>query len=96
MRNDLMAFPGVGPKTASWIVRNLTGSNDVAILDVHVIRAGQTMGLFPHEIRLPHDYEVLEDLFLKFANGIGVGAASLDALIWSQMRRLPLGIVRDS
>ena len=96
MRNDLMTYPGVGPKTASWIVRNLTGSNSVAILDIHVIRAGQVMGLFPLNIRLPNDYEKLEDLFLRFASRIGVGAASLDALIWSQMRRFPVDITRYS
>jgi N-glycosylase/DNA lyase len=87
-RDDLMALPGVGPKTASWIVRNLTGSDALAILDVHVVRAGQAMGLFRADVRLPHDYAELEGLFLEFANKLGVGAGALDALIWTQMRHL--------
>lgn len=87
-RNDLMTLPGVGPKTASWIVRNLTGSDSLAILDVHVVRAGQAMGLFRADVRLPHDYAEMEGLFVEFAEKLGVGAAALDALIWTQMRRL--------
>ena len=47
MRNDLMTYPGVGPKTASWIVRNLTGSDRVAILDVHVIGPAKPWAYFP-------------------------------------------------
>ena len=46
LRDHLLQLPGIGPKTASWIVRNWLGSNDVAILDIHVVRAGQLMGLF--------------------------------------------------
>lgn len=59
-RRSLMHLPGIGPKTASWIARNWLGSDDVAILDVHVLRAGCLMGLFPSDYRLPRDYEALE------------------------------------
>lgn len=93
-RSDLMRLPGIGPKTASWIVRNHTGSDDVAILDIHIVRACQAMGVFGDDIRLPRDYERLEDLFLTFARRIGVDAAVLDAVMWSQMRRLPVEIAR--
>lgn len=93
-RDDLMQLPGIGPKTASWIVRNHTGSDAVAILDIHIVRACQVMGLFGHDIRLPRDYGRLEDLFLTFADRIGVDAGALDAVMWSQMRRLPLEFAR--
>ena len=88
LRDALMTLPGIGPKTASWIVRNWSGSDAVAILDVHVVRAGQLMGLFPQRVRLPRDYGVLEARFLAFANAIGVPASLLDALIWREMRAL--------
>src|SRR5439155_12960651 len=55
-RSALQALEGVGPKTASWVVRNLLGSDDVAILDVHVIRVCRLIGLFPTRINLPRDY----------------------------------------
>lgn len=89
LRDKLMKINGVGPKTASWIVRNLTGSDEVAILDIHIIRACRLMSLFPGEIRLPRDYGPLEERFLEFAEGLGVGAAILDALIWTKMREMP-------
>ena len=39
LRAYLLGLNGVGPKTAGWIVRNLTGSADVAIIDIWLIRA---------------------------------------------------------
>jgi N-glycosylase/DNA lyase len=83
-----MRLPGIGPKTASWITRNWLGSDAVAILDVHVIRACCLMGLFSEPICLRREYEVLECKFLQFAENIGVRAAMLDALIWREMRLL--------
>lgn len=88
LRNSLMAIPGIGPKTASWIVRNWTGTDEVAILDVHVIRAGQLIGLFPKHIRLPRDYSALEARFLEFSHALKVRASLLDAIIWREMRVL--------
>jgi thermostable 8-oxoguanine DNA glycosylase len=83
-----MGLPGIGPKTASWIVRNWTGTDEVAILDVHVLRAGQLMGLFPREIKLPRDYGRLEQIFLEFSKALNVRASLLDAIIWREMRIL--------
>ncbi|WP_429924113.1 hypothetical protein ACQY1H_13960 [Agrobacterium vitis] len=87
-RQELMELPGIGPKTASWIVRNWLGSDDVAILDIHVLRAGKLMGLFPENYRLPKDYEALEKKFLDFARAIQVRASLLDAIMWRDMRIL--------
>lgn len=87
-RASLMTLPGIGPKTASWIVRNWSGSDAVAILDVHVLRAGTIIGLFPKDYRLPRDYVALERRFLEFANALQVPASLLDALIWREMRVL--------
>jgi N-glycosylase/DNA lyase len=86
LRDRLLGIEGVGPKTASWIVRNLLGSDDVAILDVHVLRACRAMSVFPSEVRLPKDYNVLESLFLSFAKAIDVRASLLDAVMWLEMR----------
>jgi N-glycosylase/DNA lyase len=92
LRAWLMTLPGIGPKTASWIVRNWHASNDVAILDIHVLRAGNLVGLFPARTQLPRDYLPLESKFIRFAQAIGVGAAKLDALIWMHMRNPPESI----
>lgn len=85
-RNDLLQVPGVGPKTASWLARNWLGSEDVAILDVHVLRACKKMKLFRGHIQLPKDYEELERLFLRFAKALSVRPSLLDAIIWREMR----------
>ncbi|WP_354538060.1 hypothetical protein [Roseovarius sp. MBR-6] len=86
-RNRLMAMPGVGPKTASWIARNWLGAENVAILDIHVLRLGRHMKLFPDRVRLPADYERLEARFIDFAAALEVRPSILDAVIWDDMRR---------
>lgn len=89
LRNALQSFDGVGPKTASWVVRNLFGSDEVAILDVHIIRVCQAAGIFPQQISLPRDYAALEERFLFFAEKAGVRSSLLDAVMWAEARALP-------
>jgi thermostable 8-oxoguanine DNA glycosylase len=80
LRNRLAELPGVGPKTASWVVRNYRGSNAVAIIDVHLVRAGRHMGLFPADRVPQHHYAFLEEAVLRFADALGTEAAILDGL----------------
>jgi len=87
-RRNLMRIAGIGPKTASWLARNWLGSDDVAIIDIHVLRAGQRMKLFKNKVKLPADYDWLEDRFLQFARALSVRASLLDAIIWREMRQL--------
>ncbi|MBB2792678.1 UNVERIFIED_ORG: thermostable 8-oxoguanine DNA glycosylase [Rhizobium pisi] len=87
-RKLLLEIPGVGPKTASWITRNWLGCDEVAILDIHVIRAGRLIGLFEDKYTLPKDYDLMEAKFLSFCGALGVKASLLDAVMWSEMRRL--------
>jgi thermostable 8-oxoguanine DNA glycosylase len=88
LRDHMLSFNGIGPKTASWIARNWTGSDEVAIIDIHVHRAGIRMGLFEPTNSLPQDYFRMEQRFLQFAERIAVRASILDMLIWSTMRKL--------
>src|ERR1051325_9980032 len=87
-RRCMLEIPGIGPKTASWLARNWLGSDEVAIIDIHVLRAGQRMKLFDSNVRLPSDYEALESRFLDFSRALGVRASLLDAIIWREMRKL--------
>ncbi|WP_414815597.1 hypothetical protein [Rhizobium sp. IY2] len=87
-RDALLGIPGIGPKTASWIARNLLGADDVAILDIHVIRAGKIMGLFGEDLRLPRDYFAMEKRFLDLCHAMDLKASLLDAIIWGEMRKL--------
>jgi thermostable 8-oxoguanine DNA glycosylase len=86
MRDALQSIDGIGPKTASWIVRNLLGSDEVAIIDVHILRACTLMGVFPEDIRLPRDYAPLERRFIDFSEALEVRPSVLDAVMWSEMR----------
>jgi len=88
VRDWLVTFPGIGPKTASWITRNFLHTDDVAILDVHVIRAGVLMGLFSRANKIPRDYFSMEESLVAFARALDVRLSKFDSVLWCYMRRL--------
>jgi thermostable 8-oxoguanine DNA glycosylase len=88
LRDNLLTIRGIGPKTASFIVRNLLASDNVAILDIHVLRAGKIARVFPTNYDLAKDYGKLERRFLEFARAAKVPASILDATIWEMTREL--------
>jgi thermostable 8-oxoguanine DNA glycosylase len=88
LRNALLALPGVGPKTASWIVRNRRGSDEVAILDVHIVRACRIMNIFPSSAEPAKHYGQMERRFLSFCTATGSPASSMDAVMWKTMRAI--------
>lgn len=92
-RRHLMGIPGIGPKTASWVTRNWLGSDEVAILDIHVLRAGLLIGLFDRTQRLPRDYEAMERRFIQLCAILGAKPSLLDAVMWRSMRTLGRGTV---
>lgn len=85
IRDWLMTLPGIGPKTASWVVRNHTGSDDVAIIDIHIIRAGTAAGVFSPTWRVASDYQLFEQAFLQWADHAHLPASFLDACIWGAL-----------
>jgi len=94
LRDWLLRLPGAGFKTASWIARNYLDADDVAILDVHVLRAGRTAGFFSPELTVERDYLALETQFLKFSRAVEVRPSELDAVIWYEMASSPATIRR--
>jgi len=80
-----LSCPGIGPKTASWITRNWLDSDHVAIIDIHIQRAGQLMGLYTHH-QIERHYQDMEDRFLMFAEQLGVRPSLLDAIMWADMK----------
>lgn len=90
LRDWLVALPGIGPKTGSWIARNWLDADDVAILDIHIMRVGQAIGLFPRSLTVERHYFDLEALFLKFSQAIDVRASELDAIVWHEMASSPM------
>jgi thermostable 8-oxoguanine DNA glycosylase len=88
LRAYLLQLAGIGPKTSAWIVRNYTGTDSVAIIDIHVWRAGMAAGFISPRWRLPLDYAQCEVAYLAFASAGGVSASLLDSCIWSQLHEL--------
>lgn len=92
LRNWLIGIPGIGLKTASWVVRNWTRSDEVAILDVHLMRVGKAIKLFPEHLTVERHYLALEELFLQLSRAMDVRASELDAVIWNEMASSPLSV----
>lgn len=89
LRNWLTQLPGIGYKTASWVARNWLDADDVAILDIHILRAGNLAGFFNKNHTVERNYLDLEAQFLRFSGGIGVRASELDAVMWYEMMSSP-------
>lgn len=85
LRDWLLDVPGIGYKTASWVARNWLDADDVAILDIHILRAGQLGKFLDSNLTVERNYLQLEDQFIRFSKGLGVRASELDALIWLEM-----------
>lgn len=82
----LTTFDGIGYKTASWITRNWLQSDEVAIIDIHIHRAGILMNLYNLNLNPSKNYLEMEERFLHLAEGINVRASLLDVLIWQEMK----------
>lgn len=89
LRNWLTQLPGIGYKTASWVARNWLDADDVAILDIHILRAGNLAGFFDKNLTVERNYLDLEAQFLNFSGAIGVRASELDAVMWYEMMSSP-------
>lgn len=86
LRDALLLIKGVGPKTAGWVARNCLDCDEVAILDIHLVRAGQLCNLFSMNQRVERDYFTMETRFIEFCHALAARPAVLDCLIWDQMR----------
>lgn len=95
LRDALVTLPGVGLKTASWIVRNWRGSDQVSILDIHIIRAARMLELFHEKWGAQRHYSQMEDAYLSFAKAIGSRPSILDSVMWMTMRQLPPSLVKS-
>lgn len=92
LRDRLTKLRGVGPKTASWVVRNLRQSDSVAILDIHILRAGRSLGIFDPALTVERHYALLESAYLQFSHAIATPSSILDSVMWITMRQLPAAL----
>lgn len=94
LRDWLTQLPGVGLKTASWIARNVMDADDVAILDIHIVRAGELGGFFDPSLTVARHYLDLEARFLEFSHHLQVRPSELDSVIWLEMKLSPRSVSR--
>jgi thermostable 8-oxoguanine DNA glycosylase len=90
LHRRLLQLPGVGLKTAAWIMRNHTGSDDFAIIDIWIVRSLTRNGVFRSDWNVRQHYSRYESTFLSYAEQGRVRPAALDACIWEQARRAGL------
>jgi N-glycosylase/DNA lyase len=85
-RRDLLCeCPGIGLKTASWLLRNVGLANDLAVVDIHVVRA-LTVANRIVAARLPKDYQYIERCFLAWCEEMDAPPAAFDLMLWEWQR----------
>ena len=86
LRERLMTIKGIGLKTASWIARNYGNCEDVAIVDIHIYRAGRLAGFINPKWDMQKDYYKIEESFLDFCHSINALPSKMDSIMWNQMK----------
>lgn len=86
LRDKLLTIKGIGPKTASWIARNYGNCEDVAIIDIHIYRAGRLAGFVNPKWNVQKDYYKIEESFLDFCHSINALPSKMDSIMWNQMK----------
>ncbi|HJZ04789.1 MAG TPA: hypothetical protein VJ327_02915 [Patescibacteria group bacterium] len=91
IRYKLVAeISGLGPKQSSMFLRNIGITNDLSILDTHVLRFMFIQKLLPsfnqNRISSISAYEQVESVMTSYANTLGYPVGCLDRAIWATMR----------
>ena len=84
-RRWLCSCPGIGPKSASWLLRNTGYAEHLAILDVHILRAMKEAGRLSGS-RLPQNYDEVESQFLAWCEELDAPVSALDLFLWEWQR----------
>ncbi len=87
-RDDFTIIPGVGLKTASFFVMNNRPWQEVAALDVHILRfLAREFPKYPVPEQTPQDpneYACLEAMFLGCACKFNMSPSELDLELWRE------------
>ncbi len=86
-REELMQMKGIGIKTASWITRNWLDTNSIAVIDIHIHRALQLLGMNAPLPNSDSKYLQSETYFIDLANAINTSVNFFDILVWDYMRK---------
>lgn len=86
-RSWLMTIKGIGPKTASWITRNYFRSDNVAVIDIHLYRAGILTGFVSPQLNVQKDYFEIERCYLEYCHSLMVKPSVMDIVMWTNMKK---------
>ena len=90
---------GAGPKQASLFLRNIGCGDDLAILDMHVLRYMTWSRLATKcankEVHTLPGYVRTEKIFQDHAKQIGVSVANLDLAVWVVVRVIQSELNRE-
>lgn len=82
---DLMAIPGIGPKTARFFLLHSRPNVNVAVLDTHILKWLRSFyDDAPHTTPSGYEYIKWENLYCLLRNSYypGMNAADADLMIW--------------
>lgn len=82
---------GIGPKQASMFLRNVGYSNELAVLDKHVVDYMRILGLtdfYVNTVSNIHIYQQMESKLKLYAAENQLNLLHLDLAIWTTMRTL--------
>ena len=85
-RSFLSECPGMGFKSASWLLRNIGLGSELAIIDVHVLRALLNAKRIPDDAQVPKDYELAEEAFLAWCDELDAPSEAFDLFVWHWQR----------
>jgi len=80
---------GIGPKQASLFLRNIGYTDNLAILDTHVLRYMSMVGLLPQKINSVSSvqkYEQIENKLFRYTKKFKEKLSCIDTAIWIVMR----------
>jgi N-glycosylase/DNA lyase len=83
-RQLLCECPGLGPKSATLLLRNIGLANHLAIVDVHIRRALVAAGRV--DVRSAMCYEAAERAFLTWCDDLHAAAPAFDLFLWEWQR----------
>jgi thermostable 8-oxoguanine DNA glycosylase len=66
-------------------LRNIGLGDDLAIVDVHLLRALRSAGRVP-DVKLPRDYELAESAFLDWCSDLDAPPPAFDFFVWAWQR----------
>lgn len=83
--DDLKAIKGIGNKTARFFLLHSRPNQNVAVLDVHILKYLRSQGFdTPKATPAEKQYLELEKEFLKLAHQNNMSPADFDLMLWTQ------------